>query len=407
MTENGEAPDGVRRLSLAITMQDLTGGGVERQTITLAREMQERGVAVTLLVNEAVGELLGSVPATIRLVDLQRRRTSRAIPALASFLRREKPDVLLANLNHNNIAAVLANILAGMPAKVIICQHSVLSADYLRTKGWSHRVTPLAYRLMSQGFERAVAVSGGIAREFRTISHIPQRKITVIHNPVIGPDFDLRAGQAAEHPWLNEPGRPLFVTAGRLVDIKDHATLLRAFAIYRRHGHGRLLILGSGPLRESLGGLAEELGLNDAVDFLGFQENPLPFFRLASAFVLSSYAEGFGNVLVEAMGCGTPVIATNCEHGPAEILDDGRYGVLVEPRNAQALADAMTKVSEFPNKWPAPLLKDRASAFSTDSCVMAYLKLFECVVPQRSSREQFDSSHAPAPVGPGFHPGSV
>ena len=83
------------------------------------------------------------------------------------------------------------------------------------------------------------------------------------------------------------------------------------------------------------------LGLHDAVDFLGFQDNPLPYFRRASAFVLSSYAEGFGNVLVEAMGCGTPVIATNCEHGPAEILDDGRYGVLVEPRNAQALADAM------------------------------------------------------------------
>ena len=161
--------------------------------------------------------------------------------------------MLLANLNHNNIAAVLANMLAGMPAKVIICQHSVLSADYLRTKGWSHRVTPLAYRLISQGFERAVAVSGGIAREFRTISHIPQRKITVIHNPVIGPDFELRAGQPVEHPWLDEPGRPLFVTAGRLVAIKDHETLLRALAMYRRRDNGRLLILGSGPLARKPG----------------------------------------------------------------------------------------------------------------------------------------------------------
>jgi glycosyltransferase involved in cell wall biosynthesis len=123
--------------------------------------------------------------------------------------------------------------------------------------------------------------------------------------------------------------------------------------------------------------------------------------------VLSSYAEGFGNVLVEAMGCGTPVIATNCEHGPAEILDDGRYGVLVEPRNAQALADAMTKVSEFPKKWPAPLLKSRASAFSTDSCVTAYHKLFECVVPRQSSRGQPGLTQSRAPVDPGFHPRSV
>src|ERR1700733_3566169 len=228
-------------------MQDLAGGGVERQTLTLAGELQVRGVAVTLLINEAVGELRDAVPATIRLVDLQRRRTSRAIPRLARFLRRERPDVLLANLSHNNIAAVLANVLAGAPAKVIICQHSVLSADYLRTKGWSHRVTPLAYRLISRGCERAVAVSGGIAREFRTISNIPQHKITVIHNPVIGPDFGLRADQPVAHPWLDEPSRPLFVTAGRLVATKDHETLLRALAIYRRRGSGRLLILGSGP----------------------------------------------------------------------------------------------------------------------------------------------------------------
>jgi glycosyltransferase involved in cell wall biosynthesis len=399
-------PDGARPLSVAITMQDLAGGGVERQTLTLAGELRESGVAVTLLVNEAVGELRDAVPAAVRLVDLQRRRTSRAVPRLAAFLRRERPDVVLANLNHNNIAAVLANMLAGMPAKVIICQHSVLSTDYLRTKGWSHRVTPLVYRLISRGFERAVAVSVGIAREFRTISNIPQHKITVIHNPVIGPDFALRADQPVEHPWLDEPGRPLFVTAGRLVATKDHETLLRALAIYRRRENGRLLILGSGPLRDSLGGLADELGLHDAVDFLGYRANPLPYFRVANAFVLSSHAEGFGNVLVEAMGCGTPVIATNCEHGPAEILDDGRYGVLVEPRNAQALADAMTRVSELPNLWPAALLKARASAFSTDACSSAYLKLFESVAPKQLLGPSVLACSGTS-TGPGFRPRSV
>ncbi len=94
-------------------MQDLAGGGVERQTLTLARELQASGVAVTLLVNEAVGELRDMVPESIRLVALRCRRTSRAIPRIAGFLRRERPDVLLANLNHNNIAAVLGNALAG------------------------------------------------------------------------------------------------------------------------------------------------------------------------------------------------------------------------------------------------------------------------------------------------------
>jgi glycosyltransferase involved in cell wall biosynthesis len=387
-------------------MQDLAGGGVERQTLTLAGELQASGVGVTLLVNEATGELRGSVPGSIRLVDLQCRRTSRAIPRIAGFLRRERPDVLLANLNHNNIAAVLGNVLAGMPSRVVICQHSVLSADYLRTKGWSHRVTPALYRLIAPGFARAVAVSAGIAGEFRTIAHIPQDKIAVIHNPVIGPDFAARAGQAVEHPWLDDRCRPVFVTAGRLVPIKDHETLLRALALYRRRGDGRLLLLGSGPLRARLGALAEDLGLRDAVDFLGFQDNPLPYFRRADAFVLSSYAEGFGNVLVEAMGCGTPVIATNCEHGPAEILDAGRYGMLVEPRNAQALADAMGRVTELGDLWPRTVLEARASVFSTTTCTAAFLDLLKSVT-HRNVSALSDPACGGTAVGSGLHVRSV
>jgi glycosyltransferase involved in cell wall biosynthesis len=393
-------------IAVAISMQDLAGGGVERQTLTLAAELQAKGASVTLVVNEAVGELREAVPASIRLVDLQCRRTSRAIPRLARFLRRERPDVLLSNLNHNNIAAVLANILAGMPSKVVICQHSVLSTAYLRTKGWSHRVTPLIYRLISPGFASAVAVSAGIAREFRTIAHIPQRKITVIHNPVIGADFSARSERPAEHPWLDDPTRKVFVTAGRLVPIKDHETLLRALALYRRQHDGRLLILGAGPLRDDLGALADALGLHDAVDFLGFQDNPLPYFRRADSFVLSSYAEGFGNVLVEAMGCGTPVIATNCEHGPAEILDGGRYGVLVEPRNAQALADAMGRVSELSEVWPDALLKARASAFSTTACASAYLQLLHTVTSVKMHGHAGLKRGGNA-AGPGFNARSV
>jgi glycosyltransferase involved in cell wall biosynthesis len=395
-----------RPLSVAISMQDLAGGGVERQTLTLAAELQAYGITVTLLVNQATGELRDTVPASLRLIDLQCRHTLRAIPRIARFLRQERPDVLLANLNHNNIAAVLGNVLAGMPARVVICQHSVLSSAYLRTKGWSHRVTPLIYRLISPGFARAVAVSAGIAREFRTIVRIPQDKIAVIHNPVIGADFEMRSQQCVEHPWLDDPSRKVFVTAGRLVPIKDHETLLRALALYRQRNNGRLLILGSGPLRESLGALAQALGVGDAVDFLGFQENPLPYFRRSDVFVMSSYAEGFGNVLVEAMGCGTPVIATNCEHGPAEILDDGRYGVLVEPQNAQALADAMGKVSELPDLWPKALLKSRASAFNNAACASGYLQLLHAITATKT-HEQSDISRSGNSAGPDYLTRSV
>jgi glycosyltransferase involved in cell wall biosynthesis len=145
--------------------------------------------------------------------------------------------------------------------------------------------------------------------------------------------------------------------------------------------------LGAGPLRGRLGTLTDELGLHDAVDFLGFQKNPLPYFRRADAFVLSSYTEGFGNVLVESMACGTPVISTDCQHGPAEILDLGRYGVLVPPRSAQGLASAMDRVADLRRQWPPMLLKARAAEFSTAACAARYIHLFQSIAPRQASQK--------------------
>ncbi len=123
--------------------------------------------------------------------------------------------------------------------------------------------------------------------------------------------------------------------------------------------------------------MAERLGLTDAVDFAGFHPNTLPYFRQADAFLLSSRGEGFGNVLVEAMGCGTPVISTRCEHGPREILDHGRYGVLVEPGDPEAMAAAMNGVTTLRERFPADLLRQRANEFSYAACASRYMALVQ------------------------------
>jgi glycosyltransferase involved in cell wall biosynthesis len=130
--------------------------------------------------------------------------------------------------------------------------------------------------------------------------------------------------------------------------------------------------------------LVQELGLTDAVDFLGFHANALPFFRRADAFVLSSRCEGFGNVLVEALGCGTPIISARCAHGPAEILDNGRYGMLVEPRSAEALAAGMDQVAVLRERFPAELLRQRASDFSYAACASRYVSMFKTLAPNRA-----------------------
>jgi glycosyltransferase involved in cell wall biosynthesis len=209
---------------------------------------------------------------------------------------------------------------------------------------------------------------------------MPRRKLRTIYNPVVDDTFEARSRVPVAHPWFRQPGEPVFVTAGRLVAQKDHETLLRALALHRQRIPGRLLILGEGPMRDRLGALAAELGVDDAVDFLGFQANPLPMFRNADAFILSSRAEGFGNVLVEAMACGTPVISTDCRYGPAEILAGGRFGTLVPPHDPVSLAVAMDGVAALRARCPADMLRARAAEFTLAACADRYRTLFEDLV---------------------------
>ncbi len=373
-----------RAMSVAIYLHDLSGGGAERQSLIIAEEFRRHGVDVTLVVHRLRGPLLDQVPAGLRVIDLASSRTLQDVPRLARFLRREQPDILVANVDLNNVAALLAKALAFSRTKVVICQHNPISAGYLRSENWLYRYVGRSYKALGPLIDRAVAVSCGVAEELVTLASVPRDRITTINNPVVGPDFQDRCDEVIEHPWFNQPGRPVFVTAGRLVAQKDHESMLRALAIHRRTIDSRLILLGTGPLQDHLKSVAAQLGLTDAVDFAGFHANALPFFRQADAFLLSSRAEGFGNVLVEAMACGTPVISTRCEHGPKEILEHGRFGVLVEPDDAEALATAMNGVTTLRERFPTDVLRQRANQFSYAACASRYMALFSALAPNRA-----------------------
>jgi glycosyltransferase involved in cell wall biosynthesis len=371
--------DDARRLSVAIYIHDLSPGGVERLSLVLARELQVRGVDVTLVVHQARGELLPLLPEGIPVVNLDSARTLQDINLLKRFLRDQRPDVLMANVDHNNIAAALANALAGTTTKLVICQHNPLTAGYHATVNWKHRLVPWFYRLLASCIDHAVAVSRGIAAEL-IHAGLSSPKVSTIFNPVIGDDFADRALLPVDHPWLVDKDRPVFVTAGRLVEMKDHQNLLRAFAIHLRTHPARLVLLGVGPKLEELQALAASLGIAEHVAFEGFVPNPLPYMRAADGFVLSSRSEGFGNVLVEAMGCGTPVLSTDCPHGPSDILADGEYGVLVPPRDPEALASGLDRLLSARTVWPADTLRERAGEFSYGACADAYARLFRTLV---------------------------
>jgi glycosyltransferase involved in cell wall biosynthesis len=216
-----------------------------------------------------------------------------------------------------------------------------------------------------------IAVSQGVSRELQETMNIPGNKIHVIFNPVVSAHLKVKSQAAVDEPWFEPGSSPLILGVGRLDPEKDFATLIRAFARVRQKTTARLLILGEGPEREFLERLAHDLGISSEISMPGFVNNPLPYMSKASTLALTSWFEGLPNVLIEALACGTPVVATDCPTGPREILENGKYGRLVPVGDSEALADALIATIAAPP--PPALMEEAAARFAVDTIAQHYL----------------------------------
>jgi exopolysaccharide biosynthesis WecB/TagA/CpsF family protein len=358
--------------SIAFYMHDLSGGGVERMRLKLALALAQRGHKVTLIVQFIRGALRESVPDDVHIVALGTRSVAASALALANVLRTLRPQVLVSSLDHNNITAICAAVISGRRTRVVICQHNALSAE--RVLGWKYRAVPICYRLLSPFAAAIVAVSYGVADDLASITGVARARISVIANPVLGGSDIQHETGGAPHRWLKASNVPVFIFVGRLVTQKDPQILLTAFARRLRNGPARLIILGEGPLLPALREQADALGIAQHVEFAGFVADPAAWVACAHALVVPSRYEGFGNVIVEALACGTPVIATDCPHGPAEILRLGQFGRLVPVGDAHSIACAMQ--GDLRRQFPADVLRGRAAAFTVTACVERHEALF-------------------------------
>jgi glycosyltransferase involved in cell wall biosynthesis len=352
----------------------LGGGGAERMHISLSNHWATQGFRVSFALMKMEGDLIDVVNANVSLVDLSARRIRQVPLSLARAIRNHQPDVTIAAMWPLTTAAVLGWILGGKQGKLFLSDHTTLSlanphetSTSLRMLAWSMR---LSYRFASG----LIAVSEGVRQDMCRLCGLDSSRIRVIYNPAakgVEVDDSLRADPSGL--WSGHAGLKI-LAVGMLKTQKDHETLLRAFAILPTSLDAQLVILGEGPLREYLTLLAEELGIVDRVSMPGFVLDPYPWFSTADLFVLSSRWEGFGNVIVESLECGTPVVSTDCASGPSEILDHGRYGVLVPVQDHIKMANAI-EVSLF-NRPDRDTLRQRAKKFSVESVSQEYMDYF-------------------------------
>ncbi len=349
--------------------------------LAIARGFAERGHGVELLVFRRSGELRPSTLAGVRLIRLDTRRPILAVPALARYLHRTRPDVVFASEHYSGLPLLYAAALARFHGPCFIRQDNTLSMDLSPARRRQRWLAPWGIRWF---FPRAyvIAVSRGVQADFLRLVDMPAGHVRTIYNPVLDTTVAECGKVVPGHPWFTTHNKPVVLAVGRLTPPKGFDVLIRAFARLQRKVGARLLILGEGSERGTLQALATQLGVANDVQLAGFQDNPWSFMARCDAFVLSSRFEGLPTVLIEALSLGANVVAADCPSGPREILDDGRFGRLVPPESADALADALYESLSEP-QVADPSLPAWLEQFQPEGSIAKHLQFVDDVLAHR------------------------
>ncbi|HEV7890130.1 MAG TPA: glycosyltransferase [Pyrinomonadaceae bacterium] len=376
---NGDAP---RALKLLFVTTVLGGGGAEKHLLRVANHLDRERFRVSVALVKPEGEFESALAGDVKKFYLNPRRDGsttvrslRSAGPLRRLIEAERPDLVFSVIDLVNLVSVYAARGARPRPKVVLGVQTPPSIAY----GSWHPVSKLILSLMPHmypGADAVVALSKGVAEDLNALVPRTRDRVTVIHNAGVEPEVRVSAQESLSPE--ERPSGPLVVACGRLKPLKGFAHLIDAVAEVRKTVPAHLWIVGEGEQRAELERQAERLGLKDCVRLLGFQENPYRYMAAADVFVLSSLFEGFGNVIVEAMACGAPVVATDCPYGPREIIRDGENGLLVEPASAASLARGILRVltdGELKTRLAANGLA-RARDFEAESIAGEYGELF-------------------------------
>ncbi|MEZ5825570.1 MAG: glycosyltransferase [Geminicoccaceae bacterium] len=391
---------------IGIIVEDLKGGGVQRMLMLIASGLAERGHDVSLISLSGSGELVATMPPGVRLVVLEpanplvarlsalrnpvfgkrdllaylalhaNSRSLDWLPSLTAHIDRDRPDAIFAATQHLNMTASLAVTAARHRPRLLLSVRSHFSNGKSRRDRES-RFCRSFYRRCYGLADAVTAVSHGVKANMLELLDLDPASITVVHSPTLTADFEQRAGEPVAHRWFEKREAPVIVAVGRPSFQKDFGTLVDAFLMARRKRRLRLMIVGATDNSRKRREVVEDLrrrvadaGAADDFDLPGWCANPLPYMKQADLVALSSRFEGLPNVLIEALACGTQVVATDCPSGPREILDDGKFGRLVPVGDARGLAEAILATLDAPVESEA--LRRRAGVYNREASIDVY-----------------------------------
>lgn len=334
----------------AILVPTLSGGGLERALISVARHWPYQQDLVMMTCDDS-GPYRDEIPPNMDLIVLRESPSVSVIRfglRLRTILRLHSVDVLITSGFGFAHYVLLLKVLGFLgKTHLIIREPSVLSVK-LREKTSNplvHFLLLVSSRCLYRFASAVVGISRGVAKDLETTLRLPHESVVLIHNAIDEERIReevVREAKSPEEFIFERLRHPIVITVGRLVPEKAHADLVVAFSRLPQSHQGTLVILGEGILRTEIEEAARRLGISHRVWLPGFRKNPWWFVARSDVFVLPSHWEGFANVVTEAAACGVPIVSTDCPHGPREILSGMDGATLVPVGDTQAITTAIS-----------------------------------------------------------------
>ncbi len=356
------------RTKILFLIPTLSGGGAERVIVNLLRHLDRSKFELALaVVDTRKAAYLKDLPDDIEFIDLQCSRVRYAFLKIIRLIWQRQPNIVFSTLGHLNL--MLAMVKSFLPRNTrYICRETIVLSEHLNTFG-NLRIWEWGFKTFYGRVDQIICQSKDMKDDLAVNFAMPPNKLVVINNPV---DIErvrrLAVESVATGMLKNNAATKTdknniinLVSVGRLVEHKGFDLLIDALALCA-NPRFNLTLLGEGPLLEDLQNQAKAHGIEKQVCFAGFQKNPYAFIAQADAFVLSSRYEGFPNVVLEALACGTPVIATPALGGINEILDGLDGCAIAKTLTAEGLAEALSNFvygNRLPSTAVEPYAMDR------------------------------------------------
>ena len=362
-------------MKLSFIIPNMKGGGAERVLLNLINKLADYkdDYTIHLVLVKKEGHLLGELNNNIFIYDFNKNQVRYCLFDLIRYLKTEKPNYLISSLDYMNITSSLAHSLSSSNSKLFLWEHNNLSVHSKKTISKSLLLNKIIIKYFYSRANKIIAVSNGVRDDLINNFNFISKKVEVVENPVYNNKIIEKSHEKDEN--VKKFKNKYIIAVGRLAKQKNYFNLIDAYKILTDKNvinNINLVIVGEGPEEENINARIKYLHLEDKINLVGHKNNPFPLIKGSSAFILSSDNEGLPTVLIEALALKKQIVSTDCPSGPREILDDGKYGILVPTNDSIKLAYGIDSIINKKIIFDEESLLHRAKDFSINNSIKKF-----------------------------------